>query len=123
MSHRHTVSRRDFLKLSGLGLGGATLAACERKAGPVKLTAVPPPANRTAVPANAAVPPAAPLAPGETADTVLVNGNIVTMDAQRSKAKALAIKDGLIRLVGDEEAARAADRRQLRRSSICTAAP
>ena len=108
MSHKHGLNRRDFLKLSGLGLGGATLAACERKAAPVKLTAIPPPANRTAVPANPAVPSAAPLAPGEPADAVLVNGNIVTMDARRTTVKALAIKGGLIVLVGDEAAAPAA---------------
>jgi len=99
MAHRHGFTRRDFLKLSGVGLGGATLASCQR-ATKVEVTAVPPPAG-------SAAPPVAPLAPGEAADAVLVNGNIVTMDAQRSKAKALAIKDGLIRLVGDEKDARA----------------
>ena len=99
MAHRHGFNRRDFLKLSGVGLAGATLASCERAANTVKVTAIPP--------ASAATTPLPPLAPGETADAVLVNGNIVTMDAQRSKAKALAIKDGLIRLVGDEPAARA----------------
>ncbi|MFH1185191.1 MAG: amidohydrolase, partial [Chloroflexota bacterium] len=80
-------------------LAGATLASCKRASDAVQVTAIPP--------AGAAAPPIAPLAPGEVADAVLVNGNIVTMDAQRSKAKALAIKDGLIRLVGDEQAARA----------------
>jgi len=107
MSHKHTVSRRDFLKLSGVGLGGATLAACQRKAGTVKVTAVPPPANSTAAPANPGAPPAATLAPGEVADTVLVNGNIVTMDAAHSTAKTLAVRNGLILLAGDEAAARA----------------
>jgi hypothetical protein len=66
----------------------------------VEVTAVPPAAG-------SAAPPVPPLAAGEEADSVLVNANIVTMDARRSKAKALAIKDGLIRLVGDEKAARA----------------
>jgi len=101
MAHRHGVTRRDFLKLSGVGLAGATLASCTRASGVVDVTAVPQPLGSTA-------PPIAPLAPGEAADAVLVNGEIVTMDAQRSKAKALAIKDGLIRLVGDENAVRAA---------------
>jgi len=99
MAHRHGFSRRDFLRLSGIGLAGATLASCERASAPVKVTAVPAaPAATTSLP---------PLGPGETADVVLVNGNILTMDAARSKAKALAIKNGLIRLVGDEQAARA----------------
>jgi len=102
MSHKHThsVNRRDFLKLAGIGLGGATLAACERTAGPLQLTAVPPP------PGTAAQPPPV-LAPGEAADTVLVNGNIVIMDAVRSTVKTLALKNGLILLAGDEAAARA----------------
>ena len=113
MSHRHGFTRRDFLKLSGVGLGGATLAACERAANVVKVTAVPPPAGQQAAAAPTLIPteaatPVGPLAAGETADTILVNGNILTMDAQRSKVKALAIKDGLIRLVGDEQAAQAA---------------
>jgi predicted amidohydrolase YtcJ len=99
MSHRHGLNRRDFLRLGGLGLGGAALASCERAAKAVKVTAAPP---------AAAASPLPPLAAGESADTVLVNGNILTMDAQRSKFKTLAIKDGLIRLVGDEQAARAA---------------
>ncbi|MFH1185192.1 MAG: amidohydrolase, partial [Chloroflexota bacterium] len=99
MSHRHTVNRRDFLRLAGIGLGGATLASCERSTR-VEVTAIPPPAG-------SAAPPVAPLAPGEAADAVLVNGNIITMDATRSKGKALAIKDGLIQLVGDEKAVRA----------------
>jgi hypothetical protein len=108
-----TDTRRDFLKLSGLGLGGAALASCGRAASVVKVTAVPPPSGQQGAPAPTLAPteapiPVGPLAAGETADTVLVNGNIVTMDAQRSKVKALAIKDGLIRLVGDEQPARAA---------------
>jgi predicted amidohydrolase YtcJ len=81
-------------------LAGATLA-CGGSSSLIKLTAVPPAAGSSA-------PPVAPLATGEVADSVLVNGNIVTMDAQRSKVTALAIKDGLIRLVGNEKAARAA---------------
>jgi predicted amidohydrolase YtcJ len=62
----------------------------------------------TAVPAT--ISPALPvptLAAGEVADTILVNGNIVTMDAKRSTVKALAIKDGFIVAVGDDQAVRA----------------
>jgi len=100
LSCRHTVNRRDFLRLAGLGLGGATLAACERQTGSVQLTAVPPPAATAPLPTPT-------FGVSEGADAVLVNGNIVTMDARRSKATALAIKNGLISLVGDEQAARA----------------
>ena len=99
MAHHRRFNRRDFLKLAGLGLGGTALAACNRPTRGVELTAVPqagPPATQ--------VPP---LGAAEKADTVLFNGNVLTMDAQRSKVTALAIKDGLIRLIGDEHAARA----------------
>jgi hypothetical protein len=97
-NHQHKLTRRDFIKLSGVALGGASLA-CAGGSELVKLTAVPTPASTVA--------PAMPtLAAGETVDTVLVNGNIVLMDAGRSTAKALAIKDGLIRFVGDDQAAR-----------------
>ena len=100
MPQRPAVNRRDFLRLAAIGVGGATLAACERQTAAVELTAVP-------TPTTAAPLPTPTLAATEFADAVLLNGDIRTMDAQRTTARALAIKDGLIRLVGDEQAARA----------------
>ena len=101
MSHHHphhpNLSRRDFLKLSGAALGGAALA-CGGGQKLLELTAVP----TSNLPA-AQVPT---LAAGEFADGILVNGNILTMNAQRSTVKALAIKNGLILSVGDEPAIR-----------------
>jgi hypothetical protein len=79
-------------------LGGATLA-CGGGSKLLELTAVPTPVSTAAQP-----PPT--LVPGEVADTILINGNIVTMDANRTAVKALAIKDGLILFVGDEQAVR-----------------
>jgi hypothetical protein len=96
-NHQHQLSRRDFLKLSGAALGAASLA-CGGGTKLLELTAVPTPVS----PAQT-IPT---LAAGEVADTILVNGNIVTMDAKRSAAKALAIKDGTILFVGDDQAAR-----------------
>ncbi len=97
MSHTHHLSRRDFLKLSGVALGGAglTLAGCNRA---IKVTAVPP--------VSSTAPPVPALAPGELADAILINGNIVTMDAKRTAAKALSIKNGLILSAGDEQTVR-----------------
>jgi len=95
-NHKHRLSRRDFLKLGAAALGGATLAACGRRSKVVELTAVPSP---TVVPVPT-------LAAGQVADIVLVNGNIVTIDAKRTVAQALAIKGGLILSVGDDQAVR-----------------
>jgi len=96
--HPHGLSRREFLKLSGAALGGAALA-CGGGAELLEFTAVPTPASSpTAALATPTV--------GETVETVLVNGNIVTIDARRSSAKALAIKNGMIVYVGDDQAAR-----------------
>jgi predicted amidohydrolase YtcJ len=97
-NHNHRLTRRDFLKLSGVALGGAALAACGRNSNLLELTAVPTPVS----PAQS-VPT---LVAGEFADTILVNGNIVTIDANRTTAKALAIKNGIILLVGDDQAVR-----------------
>lgn len=93
-NHSH-LSRRDFLKIAGIALGGAVLA-CGRE---IELTAVPV--------GSTAVPQAPTLAAGEFADTILINGNIVTIDANRSIAQALAVKDGLILHVGSEQDVRA----------------
>ncbi|MBN1146600.1 MAG: amidohydrolase [Anaerolineales bacterium] len=96
--HKHRLTRRDFIKLSGAALGGATLA-CGVGSKAVELTAVP-------TPASPAVQPLPTLAAGEFADIILVNGNIATIDTQRSIVKALAVKNGLILLVGDDQAVR-----------------
>ena len=104
--HRHLLTRRDFLRLTGIGLGGATLAACSTPPRAVELTAIPP--SSTAVPpATATVLPSTPaLTASQAADVVLINGNIVTMDADRTTVPALAVKDGRIMQVGDEQTAR-----------------
>jgi predicted amidohydrolase YtcJ len=96
-NHNH-ITRRDFLKLSGVALGGASLA-CGGGSKLLELTAVPTPV----IPAAPIVPT---LASGEVVDTILVNGNIVTMDAKRTAVKALAIKNGLILLAGEDQAVR-----------------
>jgi predicted amidohydrolase YtcJ len=102
--HKHRLTRRDFLKLSGAALGGATLA-CGGSSKVIELTAVPTPPSPT-TPLSPTIQPVSTLAPGEVADTILVNGNIVMMDAQRTAAKALAIKGDRILSVGDDPAVR-----------------
>ncbi len=97
-THKHRLTRRDFLKLSGAALGGASLA-CGGGSKLLELTAVPPPTSP-------AIPIAPTLSTGEVADVILVNGEIVTMDAKRTVAQALAIKGGMILSVGDEQGVR-----------------
>ncbi len=103
MSHQHHhLSRRDFLKIAGTGMGAMVLAGCNKG---MQVTAIPGPTTTTRpVPNALATIPA--LAPGEFVDTILVNGNIVTMDAKRTSVKALAIKKGIIHFAGDDQAVR-----------------
>jgi predicted amidohydrolase YtcJ len=91
MSKHHHLTRRDFLKLAGAGIGGAILA-CGRSA---KLTAVP----------GSGVTQAGitPLPPGTTADTILVNGKIMTVDSINSIAEGIAIKGDKILMTGSDK--------------------
>ncbi len=41
--------------------------------------------------------------PADTADTIYTNGNVITMDDSHSSAKAVAVKDGKILLVGSDD--------------------
>ncbi len=113
--HKHKFDRRDFLKLSGAALGGAALA-CGGGSKLIELTAVPAPADTAISPqVGNAIPtiaagvdqPSQSALVGGTVDIILVNGNVVTMDANRSSVKALAIKNGIIQFTGDDQAARA----------------
>jgi hypothetical protein len=111
MSHPHHtngLSRRNFIKLGGAALGRVVLTACKRGNGPVvELTAVPTPANAAAATQAAPAQAVPSLAAGEFADTLLVNGNILSMDAKRSAVKALAIRNGIILATGDDQSIRA----------------
>lgn len=94
-NRNHRLSRRDFLKLSGAALGGAALACGGTEL--IELTAIPAAVSTVKPPT---------LAPGEIVDAILVNGNVVTMNAQHSVARAVAIKNGIIQFVGDDQAVR-----------------
>ena len=107
MSRQHSLSRRDFLKLTGAGLGAAVLASCKKGVGltevPLASNTVVPLANDTAVPVAIATS----YPPGTTADTILANGRIMTVDAADSISEAIAIKGNKILSVGSNEAIRA----------------
>ena len=86
----HRVTRRQFLVGAGAALAGAALA-CGRERGAA-----------TTVPST--LPPITPIAPPEqAADLVLLNGKIITVDSAATIAQAVAVKDGLIEVVGTNE--------------------
>lgn len=80
----HAVSRRNFLKFMGMTAGAPV----------VELIA-------SIVP-ETVTPVVTALAQGEFADTILVNGKLITMGALDQVATALAVKDGLILQVGSD---------------------
>jgi predicted amidohydrolase YtcJ len=84
------VSRRQFLVGAGAALAGAALG-CGRGEG-----GAPTPAPTPAPPTPTT--PAAP--PGTAADMVLLNGNVITVDPADTIAQAVALRDGLIQVVG-----------------------
>ena len=88
-----TLNRRDFLKASSVVLGGAILA-CSKDQERIGGTTVLSPSAPTT------------FAPGEFADTIFVNGKVVTMDSADTIAQAAGIKDGLILRTGSNEALR-----------------
>jgi hypothetical protein len=88
-----TLTRRDFLKLAGAGLGGALLA-CRQGAAPT-----PPPT------AHSPTPPRLPAGAG--ADFALLNGRVLTVDAANTAAEAIAVKGDQVLLVGSNAAVQA----------------
>jgi predicted amidohydrolase YtcJ len=87
------LSRRQFLAGAGAALAGAALACGRDDETPV-LTPVP-----TSAPASVT-----PVADGgEAADTVLLGGNVITVNPSDTIAQAVAVKDGLIQAVGTDD--------------------
>jgi predicted amidohydrolase YtcJ len=116
---KDSLTRRQFLKRAGLAAGGllATSVACGRTGQQaVEPTAVAQPtavkatatAVPTPVPATATlVPPTpTPMPTDLAADTVLMGGKIITVDASDSVAQAVAIRDGLLQAVGSDDEVR-----------------
>ena len=98
------VTRREFLI-------GATLAGAALACGPGQVathvvpTFAPTPTSKPLIaPASPATPTTAPtVSPTSSTDMVLLNGQVITVDAADTIAQAVAIKDGLIQTVGTTE--------------------
>ena len=86
MSANRYLSRRRFLRIAGAGIGGALLA-CSKS---VELTKVPEVFK---------VPPPV----GETADTILFNGSVLTVDAANTVHEAVAVKGDKILYTGSDD--------------------
>jgi len=112
MSKNH-LTRRDFLKLAGAGLGGAILACGKSADRPeaLKASATPLPEVSITIASEMSVTPLpeaspTPVLPGTAADTVLISGKIMTVDAVNSIAEAIAIRGDKIMRVGSNEVIR-----------------
>jgi len=87
-----TLTRRDFIKLTAMTLGGVALAGC-RGQQLARMTETPRPmisVSPTTVPAS----------PSGAPDMILTNGKVITVNAKDTIAQAVALKDGLIQAVG-----------------------
>ena len=83
MAKKPNLTRRDFIKASAVALGSATLACgLGEQVVEIKGTVTPDPN----------ILPAPTLGLGEAADTVLFNGNLITMDEGIPSAEAVAVK-------------------------------
>ena len=117
MSKHHRLTRRDFLKMAGVGLAGAVVA-CGRSTNRTAVpgsgaTALPPGtavpgSNATAIPQSTSAPAAVAtsLPAGTMADTLLVNGRILTVDSANSISEALAIHGDKILMTGNDSSIR-----------------
>ena len=100
------ITRRQFLVGAGAAFAGTALACGrEQQATPYVSTSVPASTLMpSSTPARPATPSIAPTVPPEgSADRVLLNGKVITVDAADTIAQAVAIKDGLIQAVGTSD--------------------
>ena len=87
------LSRREFIKAAAIASLGAAAAGCTRLN-----------PRGTSLPSNQPVQTAVPLAvPEGTADMILRNGRVLTIDPQGSIAQAVAWKDSLIMAAGTDQ--------------------
>jgi predicted amidohydrolase YtcJ len=107
MSKKHSISRRDFLKFAGAGLGAAILTSCKKGDDLIAISEASTPAIPMAGGTAVSQASAMPFPPGTTPDIILANGRIMTVDATDSISEAIAIKGNKILSVGGDRVIRA----------------
>ena len=90
------LSRKDFLKLVGTGLGGALLAC--RKSNDLATSP-----GESLTPFQVATQGAGSFPPGTLASLILANGSVLTVDSSNSVAQAVAVSEDKILMTGTTE--------------------
>ena len=109
---KRQLTRRDFLKVAGLGLGSLAGALACGRAGlgttPTTASLAPPTALSATTPTSAATPTTAPTPSlAGPPDLVLLNGKVITVDAADTIAQAVSVVNGRIQAVGTDADIRA----------------
>ena len=97
MQKKRNFTRRDFLKMTGAGLG-SVLLACQ------KSSSLKSPTPAELAPLSVSTQAPGSFAEGTQANLILTNGNVLTMDASNTIAQAAAVAGDKILLVGTNEA-------------------
>ena len=96
MSKPHYLSRRDFLKLVGVSLGGAVLA-CGKGADIITVPKVSTPL------ASISTQGVGVFEPGTMANLIFANGNVLTVDSVNTVAQAVAVAGDKVLMTGTSE--------------------
>ena len=96
------LTRREFLMFSGTAIA-ALAAGCGRRTAQSTIRTLQPLPTISPQAVPTFLPPTRPPTPEGVADMILKNGHAYTLDATDSIAQAIAVKDGLILAVGQDD--------------------
>jgi len=97
MKNKRVMTRGEFLRLAALSLGGL-VAACHRRTTSVPVETY---KTMTPLPLDTQAPAVAP--EGSTADLIITNGKVYTVDANNTFVESLAVSNGHILKTGTRE--------------------